>query len=180
MTGRRFRPALIAGLAAALAGPAAPAAAEEERTVDAFAVCQASGQAYRTGEATAVFVGALRGPIFVETDEGPIQAGEIICPGIVDFSLADGSQTGEGRCIMTATDGAQMFADWTCEGFHLIGCAGDFTLTGGTERFTGVTGGGRVTWRSGLHRVVSGGDDDRAIESAVGIAFWRDFTYKLP
>ena len=55
----------------------------------------------------------------------------MLCP--VSMTLApDGSQSGQGGCILYANDGDQVFAKWTCKGEYLKGCAGQFTLNGGT------------------------------------------------
>ena len=34
----------------------------------------------------------------------------------------------------------ELFADLACTGVYLLGCEGEFTLTGGTRRFAGITG----------------------------------------
>ncbi len=159
---------------------AASAAASEEQTIDAFSVWQARGHMYKMGENIGMFVGALQGPFFVETPEGPVGAGTIICPGLLKVNLEDGSQTGEGSCVITGEKGAQVFANWTCSGYHLVGCTGKFTLTGGTGRFSKVTGGGPITVRTTLRKAAVAANRKSAVETAVGIAFWKGLTYKLP
>jgi len=73
-----------------------------------------------------------------------------------------------------------VFATWTCSGFHLIGCAGQFTLTGGTGRFTGISGAGPVTFRSSHRAIAAGSAGAVATEAATGIVFWRELTYTIP
>jgi hypothetical protein len=80
---------------------------------------------------------------------------------------------------MTAADGARLFAEFACTGVHLIGCNGDFTLTGGTGRFEGVTGGGRAILRSNQRTLTSVGGAGVA-ETGSGILFWPALSYKLP
>ncbi len=89
-----------------------PAAAEEQ-TIEAFSVWHARGQLFRTGENTGTFVGALRGRFLVDTPEGPIEAGTIVCPGMLEIDLNDSSQSGQGHCVITGEENAQAFADWT-------------------------------------------------------------------
>ena len=58
----------------------APAWAGEKQSIDAFAVWQGDGAAFRTGYQSATFVGAVAGRFFVETKNGPLEAGNIVCP----------------------------------------------------------------------------------------------------
>ena len=159
---------------------AASPAASEETTIDAFSVWQARGHIFKTGKDIGMFLGALQGPFFVETPEGPVGAGTIICPGVLKVNLQDGSQTGEGGCMITGEKGAQVFADWTCSGYHLIGCKGEFTLRGGTGRFSGVTGGGPIVVRTTIGKVAVQASENSAVEAAIGIAFWKGLRYELP
>ena len=159
---------------------AASAAAGEEQTIDAFSVWQARGHMFKMGENIGMFVGALQGPFFVETPEGPVGAGKIICPGLFKVDLEDGSQTGEGSCLITGEKGAQVFANWTCSGYHLIGCKGKFTLLGGTGRFSGITGGGPIVVRTTIREIAVQADENPDVETAIGIAFWKGLRYELP
>ena len=158
---------------------ASPAAAEEQ-TIDAFSVWQARGHMFKTGEQLGTFVGALQGPFFVDTPEGPIGAGTITCPGMLEVNLEDGSQTGEGRCTITGKKGAQVFAQWTCSGFHLVGCSGEFKLVGGTGRFAAITGGGPFTIRTTIRQIAVSSESTSINEAAIGVAFWEGLHYKLP
>ncbi len=170
-----------AALAILCAGIVAPAvaSADQEQTIKAFAAWQGRGQMYETGPHHATFVGSFSGMIFVETDKGPLDAGFMTCPAIVDVDLSSGKQEGKGRCTISAKDGARAYAEIACKGVHLVGCDGDFTFTGGTDRFAGISGGGPITIRSGLQEFAMGGGNT-VQESAGGIIIWPKLTYKLP
>lgn len=170
-----------AALAAILAVTGSPsqAAADQEQTIKAFAAWQGRGQMYETGPNRATFVGSFSGMIFVETEKGPLDAGFMVCPAIVDVDLTDATQEGKGRCTISAKDGARAYAEIACKGVHLVGCDGEFTFTGGTDRFAGITGGGPITIRSGLQEFAAGGGNT-VHESAGGIIIWPKLTYKLP
>jgi hypothetical protein len=71
-----------------------------------------------------------------------------------------------------------IYADISCKGVHMVGCNGDFTFTGGTDRFAGLTGGGPITIRSGVQDFAVGGGNT-VQESAGGIIIWPKLTYKL-
>ncbi len=169
--------AVVAGLA--LATVVAPATSEEQ-TVDAFSVWEAHGQMYKTGNNRGTFVGSLEGLMFVQTPEGPINAGTIVCPAMLEVNLEDGSQTGEGRCVITGDKGVQVFASWTCAGYHLLGCKGEFTLNGGTGKFAKVTGGGPFMVRTMNLEVLFSADESSTEEAAGGIAYWKGLRYELP
>jgi hypothetical protein len=175
---RRFPSIAIAAVLAAamLARPAHPA---EEGTIKAFAAWQGDGQTLQTGTNEATFIGIIAGTVYVETDKGPIDGGEMVCPAMLLINIDDGTQSGVGRCNITARDGARIFAQLACTGVHLVGCDGEFTLTGGTDRFAGITGGGHFTVRSQLQELVrlSG---STVVQSASGIMFWRELHYKVP
>lgn len=169
----------IFALAMLVGGLWRPAAAGEEVTIRAFSAWEGHGQAIQTGPNDATFVGTIAGAVYVDTDKGPVEAGHMVCPAIVEINLNDGSQTGTARCTITGRDGAQVFAELSCTGIHLVGCDGDSTLTGGTDRFAGVTGGGRFTLRSGLRELVSLSGSS-VQETVTGIIFWRELHYKIP
>ena len=168
---------LTAMLAAAVLTP--PAHAAEEGTIKAFATWQGDGQTLQTGTNETTFIGTIAGTVYVETDKGPIDGGQMVCPAMLVVNTDDGTQSGDGRCNITARDGARIFAQLTCTGVHLVGCAGDFTLTGGTDRFAGITGGGHFTVRSRLQDLVHLSANSAALR-LTGIMFWRELHYQVP
>ena len=170
---------LALGVLLAMGLTIAPAAAETQQTVKAFSAWQGRGQIYETGPTRATFVGAFSGMVFVETEKGPLDAGFMVCPAILDVDLTSGKQEAKGRCTITAKDGARAYGEVSCKGVHLVGCDGDFTFTGGTDRFTGITGGGPVKIRSSMQDFAVGAGNI-VQESAGGIIVWEKLTYKLP
>jgi len=174
-------PPIIAALGALgiIVAPLHPASAAEDTTVKAFAAWQGGGQLFPTAPKEVTFVGALSGTVYVETEKGPLESGKLVCPAMVKINLEDGSQTGTGRCTITAADGAQVFGDISCTGIRLVGCDGQFTLTNGTKRFQGISGGGPVTIRSDFSQV-SAVSETSAQQDARGIIFWPALHYTLP
>ena len=170
---------MIAALGSSLAC-ARDAAAGEKQSINAFAVYESNGQVYRTGEQSATFVGAITGPFFVETPEGPAGPASIVCPAKVEVDLHDGAQDGEGHCTITAKDGGQVFAKWTCQGYALVGCRGKFELTGGTDRFQGITGGGTMIVRSDLQEIAKTAESAGVSKISSGIVVWRPLEYEIP
>jgi len=175
--GRRWA-ALAAGVVAGVLA-AAPADAQEAQTVNAFSVWQGKGAIVQTGAMQVSVTGAFAGPFFFETEEGPIEAGTIACPGIIDIDFSSGHQRGSGACSFTAHDGARAFGVWDCAGLHLIGCRGDFRLTGGTDRLQGISGSGTFLIRSRLHDIAKQ-PSGITTDNASGISIWRDLKVTMP
>ena len=170
--------ALLMGWLCGAAFACAAARAEDEQSIKAFAAWQGRGQIFETGPNRQTFVGSFTGMIFVETDKGPLDAGYMVCPAFLDVNVSDGTQEGKGRCTISAKDGSRAYADISCKGVHMVGCDGQFTFTGGTDRFEGLTGGGPIIIRSGLQDAAMGGGNT-VQESAGGIIIWPKLTYKL-
>lgn len=173
----------LAGVALVVGLPAPPAWSAEEATVNALASWQGQGRLFRTGERQALFVGGFVGVLFVENDQGQLNAAHILCPGSLDVDLDGGTQTGSGRCIVTTRSGDRVFARWTCTGTHFVGCAGKFTLTGGTGRFQGITGESDFVVKSAMHdlaRNPAGLSGDEIREVAAGLAVWPALRYRIP
>ena len=173
--------ARVAGLAVLALSLSAtqPADAAEEGSVKAFSAWQGQGHLFETGLAELTFVGALAGTMYIDTEKGTLASGQMLCPEVVTINTDDGSQSGKGRCIVTAKDGARVFAEISCAGFHLIGCDGDLKLTGGTGRFEGISGGGKVTIRSDFNEIAPL-PKAAAQEQASGILYLRELHYKIP
>lgn len=171
--------ALVAIFVASLISHAAVAA--EQQTINAFAIWEGQGVIYETGVNMGTFVGSIAGRFFIETDRGPLDAGRIVCPVMLDINLLNAMQNGRGKCTITAEDGAQVFGDWSCHGVHLIGCDGEMTLTGGTGRLAGTSGSGEIRIRSTVRRVAkTASSKGSATEFARGILLLHRFTYTLP
>ena len=153
-------------------------AAGSEETIKAFAAWQGRGQIFETGPNRSTFVGSFSGMVFVETEKGPLDAGFMVCPAILDVNLSDGTQEGKGRCTITGKDGARVYAELSCKGVHMLGCNGDFKITAATDPFEGVTGGGPGTIPTRMDDL-SGGGGNIIQESAGGIILWPKLTYTL-
>ncbi len=167
-------------IGAALLAVAGNVASAEEKTINAYATWEGRGQIYPTGVDHATFVGAFNGVMFVEDESDLINAGNIICPGILQLNLDDGSQIGRGQCTISNAEGARVFAEWNCAGTHLVGCDGKFKLTAGTGEFSGITGEGDFILRSGVQLIAASMTGSIVQRAAAGIAIWRDFRYVMP
>jgi hypothetical protein len=162
-------------LALALLLPATAAFAQEEPQVfNAFAVAVASGTIVKAGEQQVMVVGTLKGPMFVETDEGPVDAGSVVCGASLRFDMAAKHHIGSGACSFSAHDGATAWGKWKCTGYDLVGCRGTLKLTGGTGRLAGVGGEGSMVWRPSAHDFKKQ-LDGTTLQNSTGLLIWRGF-----
>jgi hypothetical protein len=158
--------------------PAAPAMAQDDvQTFNAFAVVLANGTIVRAGEQRLVVAGTLAGPLFIETDEGPQQAGRVGCAVSSKIDQTSRTTSASGACTFTANDGATAWGEWDCAGYELVGCRGTFKLTGGTGRFEGASGESTLLWRPTAHEFKKQ-LDGMVLDNATGIVQWRDFKLK--
>lgn len=172
-----FRRLLVWTGLAFLAASGSALAQEEAISFNGFAVVQGSGAAARTGEKSAMMVARFEGPFFVESDDGPIQAGRVACLGSAKADLDSTRLTASGSCTFNAADGATAWGEWECSGLNLVGCRGTFKLAGGTGRFAGVSGESKLIWRptaSEFKRLLQGA----ATTQTSGVISWRDFKVK--
>lgn len=159
---------------AAFAGAAPAFAQGEVQTFNAFATVVANGTIVRAAEKQAMVVGTLAGPFFVETDEGPQQAGRVTCAVSARADQASLRLTATGACSFMAHDGATAWGEWECAGYQLVGCRGAFKLAGGTDRLAGATGDSTLIWRPTAHEFKTQ-LDGTSMDDATGILLWRDF-----
>ncbi len=155
-------------------------AAGEEFKLQATATWQSTGSVYFVGENEALFVGGFRGIMFVNDGQGSLNAAQLVCPGMMDIDLQNDEASGQGRCIITNSEGHRVFAKWQCDGLAMQGCKGDFELLAGTGPFQGISGGGEFIMRSAIGKLTAdliSGDVDTI---GLGLAVWPNLTVKLP
>jgi hypothetical protein len=155
------------------------ARAAEDQTVRAFSAFQGEGQVMRTGPQEATYIGMFSGRFYVDTEQGPVDAGSMTCPVVVHINLKDSTQQGSGQCVFIGRGGNLAYMNLTCTGVPLVGCGGDSTLTGGAGRFANVTGGGQFMIRSNLDDVTAKPDSTVKAKTS-GIIFWSKLHYKIP
>src|SRR5258708_24928238 len=88
-----------------------PAGAAEETKITAFSVWQGQGMTYPTGVQQGTFLGTFTGTVYVLTDQGPQLSGDLVCPAVITFDLADKGQAGRARCTITSRDRSVVFGE---------------------------------------------------------------------
>ena len=168
--------AIVTGLAMAASGIPAMA---EEGTVKAMAPWKGRSFAFPTGPDEAYVVGVYTGTLFVENGKGALHAASIVCPATAEGDMKNMTKTGNGRCIITDEEGNRIYGRFTCKG-DLEGCRGPFTITGGTGKFTGITGEGEMISQIQVRQLTVVTGYQTAEQVGEGVAVWPSLTYKIP
>jgi len=150
----------------------------EEQAVKIMMPWDAEGTIYTIGVEQQLFMGELEGIMYVEKTGGELDAAYATCPASQHIDLKNKQSRAEGYCTITVSSEDVVFAEWNCQG-KVGACEGKLTLTGGTGRFTGVTGSSEMVVRSVLNTLVMGMGNGDAIHSATGLAIFPRLTYKL-
>lgn len=167
------------GLAALMLFIPGGVASAAETTVSAFSTWSARGDFYQTGPEEATFAGILSGPLYVEGADGSVEAGVIICPGRLQVNTADLSQTAVADCTILTAEGERVYGEFECSGAYREGCAGQFTLTGGTGSREGISGGGPIEFLNAMPDLLAAPGNIVSTEAA-GLARWPALTFTLP
>ena len=148
-------------------------------TVSAVVPWQGQGQIFPIGTDKLRFLGAIEGIMYVETAEGALNEAFVQCPIVQDIDVTGETTTATGNCtIVVSTDDA-VFAELTCSGMRGY-CSGEFKLTGGTGRFSGISGSSRMTVRSPVHALARDLSDGTVLQIASGILQLPELTITLP
>lgn len=140
----------------------------ESTVVSVIISWQGQGQIHPVGVGKYQFLGSIEGILYAETPDGLMNEAFVRCPVVQDFDAQFGSTSVSGRCVIVVSPEDTVFADLTCDGITGL-CAGDFTITGGTGRFEGVTGSGEMTVRSPVHALAADLSEGAIIRAAAGI-----------
>jgi hypothetical protein len=141
---------------------------------------EADGKVYEVAPKTLMFVGEVKGTLYAESGQGPLDGASMVCPMLYEIDVEGGIARGEGRCAIVPKGGAGVvYAVYSCQG-DIGSCAGRLDLSGGTGRFAGVNGSGPMSSRTGAVesavKVGPGGD----ISRAEGLMTLRGFSYHMP
>jgi len=81
--------------------------------------------------------------------------------------------------MITVSSEDVVFAELTCNGVAGL-CKGEFTLTSGTGRFSGISGSGKMTIRSPVHALAADLSEGTVIHAAAGLLQIPNLEVRLP
>ena len=148
-------------------------------TVSAVIPWQGQGQIFSVGTDKLRFLGSIEGIMYVETAEGELDEAFVQCPIVQDIDAISQSTSATGTCTIVVSTEDIVFAEITCDGIEGL-CRGDFILTGGTGRFTGVSGSGRMTVRSPIHVLAASLSEGAVLQVAAGILQMPELEITIP
>jgi hypothetical protein len=148
-------------------------------TVSAVIPWQGQGQIFPIGTDKLRFLGAIEGIMYVETVEGALNEAFVQCPIVQDIDVANETTSATGSCTIIVSTEDTVFAELTCSGMQGY-CRGEFKLTGGTGRFSGISGSSRMTVRSPVHVLAQDLSDGSVLHIAAGILQLPELKITLP
>ncbi len=155
----------------------APASADSAR-LSILAPWEAAGRVYQVGPSERQFIGALEGIMYVEKGDGEFDTALFVCPVTHELDTESNTTTASGRCHVAATRG-NVFGTFTCTGEPGY-CDGQFQVTGGTEEFEQISGGGAIRIRSVLSVMTTDEASGEVVAEVKGLAIWPDLAVSLP
>ena len=172
---------LLASMLVTLMLAISPVRAATEDTVQAVIPWDAEGQLWQVGPKTILFLGAMEGILYVEKSSGEMHMAFVECPIMQQLDGGSGSTNGIAHCQITAGPEDVIYATMTCEGrVGGGGCDGEFNVTAGVGKFTGITGLGKLKIRSPIRALATDGASGNVLRIGSGIAIIKDLKFKIP
>lgn|GEM_PF-1158655 len=136
-----------------------------------------TGEFLELGSGEQVVNGIVKGVLISRHKDGGkmiVHSSKLTCPVRVNLNRNKDYQAIEGLCTIVAHEGKDVgYAHWKCAG-NLKECEGQFTFTGGSGGFTGMSG--TTPFQTSIVFELQEGKNGQAI----GYAVWPNLTYSLP
>jgi len=174
----RNRPWIAALLGLTLLGSSAALQARQE-TLEVTMPWDGQGTIYHVGIDKRLFMGAFEGVMYIETNEGELDAAFADCPAVMHIDVTTKATSSSGYCMISVSEGETVFAEWHCKGKVGV-CKGTFKLTGGTGGLEGITGSSEIKIRSVMGPLLLGMGDGSTLRAASGLAVLPKLTYRVP
>ena len=151
----------------------------ETETVSVVIPWQGQGQIFPIGSDVLRFQGSIEGIMYIESAQGEMDEAFVQCPIVQNIDLSNQSISSTGNCTIVVSTEDAVFAELVCEGMKGF-CSGEFKLTGGTGRFSGISGSGKMTVRSPVHVLAADLSEGTVLNIASGILQMPALTFNLP
>jgi hypothetical protein len=151
----------------------------EERTVQAMVPWQGSGEVFVVAPEKLMILASFPGIMYLQGTQGALDAAVMLCPAVQTLDIKSKRAEASGHCTLTAAGDDVVYSAWKCTGVQGA-CEGEFTLTGGTGKFTGITGGGKMTVRAALAETAASLSSGGVVRGAAGLAVWPTLKYTIP
>ena len=156
-----------------------PAQAAKEGTVQAIIPWEGEGRVFHVGINALVFLGSLKGVMYVENAEGEMHEALVVCPILQEINLETGATNARGRCEITISADSVVYAKLSCAG-KPGECAGEFMVVEVEGEFTGITGSGKLSVRSPIRTLIADLPTGALLRVASGLAVIKDLKFSIP
>ena len=156
-----------------------PVYAAEQGTVQAIIPWEAEGRVFQVDTSTIMFLGAVKGVMYVESSRGEMHEAFVMCPLIQKLFLETGKTEGVAHCEISASPENIAYAEISCSG-EVGNCQGTFTLIGGEGKFAGISGTGTLRVRSPMHALIADMAAGAVLRVASGLMVVKDLKYRIP
>ena len=156
-----------------------PAYSAEQDTLQAIIPWEAEGRVFTVDTNTILFLGAVKGVMYIESSRGKMHEAFVMCPLIQRLTLETGKTEGVAHCEISAAPDDVAYADISCSG-EIGNCQGTFTLIDGEGKFAGISGTGTLLVRSPMHALISDMSAGAVLRVASGLMVVKDLNYHIP
>ncbi|MFZ9048683.1 MAG: hypothetical protein ACO20Y_07825 [Poseidonia sp.] len=156
-----------------------PVYAAEQDTLQVIIPWEAEGRVFQVDTSTIMFLGAVKGVMYVESSRGEMHEAFVMCPLVQKLSLETATTEGVAHCEITASSENVAYAEITCGG-EVGNCNGTFTLIDGEGKFAGISGTGALRIRSPMHALISDMAAGAVIRVSSGLMVVKDLDYRIP
>ena len=158
---------------------ASPVYAAEQDTLQVIIPWEAEGRVFQVDTSTIMFLGAVKGVMYVESSRGEMHEAFVMCPLIQKLSLETATTEGVAHCEISASSENVAYAEITCGG-EVGNCNGTFTLIDGEGKFAGISGTGALRIRSPMHALISDMAAGAVVRVSSGLMVVKDLDYRIP
>ena len=140
----------------------------ETRTISAVIPWQGQGETTSTGTDQLRFQGTIEGIMYIETVEGPLNEAFVRCQIVQDIDVTTENTSATGDCTIVTLAEDSVTAKLSCRGTQGY-CIGEFEISGGTGRFSGISGSSKMIARSPIYALAQNLSGETESQVMVGI-----------
>jgi hypothetical protein len=122
---------------------------------------------------------SFTGIMYLQGPQGAFDGVVMRCPGVQTQDTKAKRAEASGHCTLTDAGDDMVYSAWKCTGVQGA-CEGEFTLTGGTDKFAAITGGGKLMVRAALTETAASLSSGGEVRAAAALAIWPEFKYTIP
>lgn len=151
----------------------------EVGTAKILAPWEANGQLFQVAVDKLQFIGTFEGIMYIEHGDGLLDAALFTCPSTQIIHVLSNELEGQGYCTIESPTGDYVYAEFSCDG-EPGSCKGEFLLTGGTGKLTGITGRSAMIVRTALSGTSIDQETGGTVSAAKGLAIWPEMRFEVP